>query len=247
MSLSGLFISSHLAHHHHHHHWAHFPMHSFVHTFTLVSNLLNSTILTFDSSSSAPFTFFFLPGYDSDSWIDSSLPVVWQMNEKRRMNAKFLLTSLRDQFKLFTIPLSIGLVYISYQKFRHLRNQNRFKQPITDPEPQLATGIEVRVFFQFSAKRLFALSNLAIFLRFSWVCSNFCRFDRVHEASDIFRRYTCRNFFVPPSMDHFAVPTIAKFTKPKFRTFERIVPSTSSFDEPWNRFIVRLPVEMTLW
>jgi hypothetical protein len=116
-------------------------MNTFVHTITFVSHLLNSTFLTTLDSPAASFLF---SQPDSTSLGDSSsLPNLWQMSEKRKMSAKFLLMSLRDQFKLFTIPLSIGIAYISYQKFRHLRNQNRFRQPITNPEPQLATGIEV--------------------------------------------------------------------------------------------------------
>lgn len=62
-----------------------------------------------------------------------------------KMNARFfLLNPLNEQIRLFTIPISLGLMYISYQKFiKQNRKENRSRRPVTCAEPNLVSDIEV--------------------------------------------------------------------------------------------------------
>lgn len=51
--------------------------------------------------------------------------------------------------RLFTIPISLGLMYISYQKFKQLRKDQKIRQPVTRAEPNLVTDIEVSLLDRF--------------------------------------------------------------------------------------------------
>lgn len=60
------------------------------------------------------------------------------------MNSRFFLPNiLNEQIRLFTIPISLGLMYISYQKYKQRRKDQRIRQPVTCAEPNLVTDIEV--------------------------------------------------------------------------------------------------------
>lgn len=61
------------------------------------------------------------------------------------MNSRFfLLNPLNEQIRLFTIPISLGLMYISYQKYKQIRKDHRSsKQPVTCAEPNLVSDMEV--------------------------------------------------------------------------------------------------------
>lgn len=63
------------------------------------------------------------------------------------MNSRLFFTTLNEQMRLFTIPISLGLMYISYQKFKQLRKEPKFKNPVTLAEPNLVTDIEVSILF----------------------------------------------------------------------------------------------------
>lgn len=68
------------------------------------------------------------------------------MNNFRRTNFKNFFNSknqIYSSMRLFTIPISLGLVYISYQKFRQLRKETKFKNPLTLAEPNLVSDVEV--------------------------------------------------------------------------------------------------------
>lgn len=64
-----------------------------------------------------------------------------------KMNSRvFLPNILNEQIRLFTIPISLGIIYISYQKYKQRKDQ-RIRQPVSCAEPNLVTDIEVSFLF----------------------------------------------------------------------------------------------------